>query len=126
MPHKSHDSNVDARLSRLETIIDSISTTLDKIQIKLDQESKINWAPVGIGLTLFITIVSAFGTIYSTRMNATDIAIKSQTEIVQNLAVTSTEQRISVQTLMDRMTDQKSYNKEKFDQIEKRLDALED
>jgi hypothetical protein len=125
-PRYDHGTNVDTRLSRLETIIDSISSTLDKIQNKLDTESKINWTPIGIGITIFMTVVGSFGTIYTTRMNATDSNLKAMTEATQALAVASTEQRITLQTVKDRQDDFKTQTTSKFNEVDGRLSKYSD
>jgi hypothetical protein len=117
---------VDTRLSRLETIIDSISSTLEKIQDKLDTESKINWTPIGLGITIFMAVVGSFSTIYTTRMNNADSNIKSITDISQQLAVASTEQRITLQTVKDRQDDMRAQTKEKFEQIDTRINRNAD
>lgn len=70
-----HDVN--ARLSRLETIIDNMSHVLEVIQRKLDNQNKINWAPVGIGVTLFLTVVGSFATIYNARINTINNAVET-------------------------------------------------
>jgi hypothetical protein len=116
------NTSVDTRLSRLETIIESISSSLDKIQTKLDYESKINWTPIGIGITVFFTVVGSFATIYTARMNGTDSNIKALTEQTQALAVASTEQRIALQTMTDRQNDFKNYTTQRIDDLEKRID----
>lgn len=125
-PRYDHSSNVDTRLSRLETIIDSISSTLEKIQDKLDTESKINWTPIGLGITIFMAVVGSFSTIYTTRMNNADSNIKSITDISQQLAVASTEQRITLQTVKDRQDDMRAQTKEKFEQIDTRINRNAD
>ena len=121
-PRYDHNPNVDTRLSRLETIIDSISSTLEKIQTKLDTETKINWTPIGLGITIFMAVVGSFGTIYTTRMSNTDDNIKQITEQTQNLAVASTEQRITLQSVKDRQDDMKY----KFEDLDKRIKTLEE
>ena len=121
-PKYDPNPNVDTRLSRLETIIDSISLTLDKIQTKLDTETKINWTPIGLGLTVFMAVVGSFGTIYTTRMGNADDNIKQITEQTQNLAVASTEQRITLQSVKDRQDDMK----QKIEDIDKRVKAIEE
>lgn len=118
---QNHNPNVDTRLSRLETIIDSISDTLEKIQLKLDTETKINWTPIGLGLTVFMAVVGSFGTIYTTRMSNTDDNLKQITEQTQNLAVASTEQRITLQSVKDRQDDMRT----KFDEMDERVKTLE-
>lgn len=120
-PRYDHSTNVDTRLSRLETIIDSIGSTLEKIQGKLDNTGKINWTPIGLGITIFMALIGSFSTIYTTRMNQADTNIKSLTEVSQSLALTSTEQRISVQTLKDRQEDMKVQNEKTFDSISTRI-----
>ncbi len=125
-PKHNHGTNVDTRLSRLETIIDSMSSTLEKIQTKLDTESKINWAPVSIGVTVFLAVVGSFGAVYTTQMGSMDTHMKALAESTQSLAVASTEQRISVQTLKDRQDDMKTQVERKFDDVDKKLDDLND
>jgi hypothetical protein len=126
MPRYNHGTNVDTRLSRLETIIDSISSTLEKIQTKLDVESKINWTPIGIGVTIFMAVIGSFAAIYTTRMNGTDAGIQAITAQTQALAVASTEQRISVQTLKDRQDDMRVQIKERFDSMDARVNRNSD
>lgn len=125
-PRYDHTQTTDTRLSRLETIIDSISSTLEKIQGKLDSDSKINWTPIGLGITIFMAIIGSFSTIYTTRMNGADANIKALSDSTQALAVSSTEQRITVQTLKDRQDDMRVQNKERFDDIDKRLTRTSD
>lgn len=120
-PRYDHSATTDTRLSRLETIIDSISVALEKIQGKLDTDSKINWTPIGLGVTIFMAIIGSFSTIYTTRMNGADSNIKALSEATQALAVSSTEQRITVQTLKDRQDDMRIQNKEAFERIDKRI-----
>lgn len=120
-PRYDHGSNTDTRLSRLETIIDSISGTLEKIQSKLDNESKINWAPIGLGITIFMAIIGSFSAIYQTRLNNADANIKALSETSQSLAVASTEQRITVQTLKDRQDDMKVNFNVRLDEFDRRL-----
>jgi hypothetical protein len=125
-PRYDHSTNVDTRLSRLETIIDSIGSTLEKIQGKLDTDSKINWTPIGLGITIFMAIIGSFSTIYTTRMNQADNNIKALTEIAQAQTISSTEQRISVQTLKDRQEDMKASSEKSFDSINMKLQRNSD
>lgn len=71
------DKDVNARLYRLETIVDNISHVLDTILKKLDGQNKINWAPVGIGITLFLTVVGSFATIYNARISTLNTAVEA-------------------------------------------------
>lgn len=118
----NQSSHVDTRLSRLETIIEGISAGLDKIQNKLDQDAKINWTPIGIGITVFFTVVGCFATIYSSKLSATDDNIKSITTSTQALAVASTEQRIALQTMSDRQTEFKNSSDRRLDDLDQKVE----
>ena len=122
----NHTINVDTRLSKLETIIDGISATLEKIQNKLDNESKINWTPIGLGITVIFAIVGSFSTIYVTRMNAADSKISINMDAVQALVVASTEQRITLQTVKDRQEDFKAQATVRIDNLEIKTDKFAD
>jgi hypothetical protein len=125
-PRYDHSTNVDTRLSRLETIIDSIGSTLEKIQGKLDNTGKINWTPIGLGITIFMALIGSFSTIYTTRMNQADTNIKQLAEASQSLVLTSTEQRISVQTLKDRQDDMKISTEKNFEAVNMKLQRNSD
>lgn len=70
------DPKVDARLSRLETLMDSISHAVIKIEEKLDGSSKINWAPIAIGVTVFFTVAGSISTIYNARISTVNTAVE--------------------------------------------------
>jgi hypothetical protein len=98
-----YDIDVNARLSRLETIIESVSITLDKIQSKLDSHSKINWAPIAIGVTIFFTVAGSVSTIYNARIAtlntgveaiATRVVVLEKNDVERGVTVKVTEERI--------------------------------
>lgn len=124
-PRVNDNHSFDTRLSRLETIIESISASLDKIQTKLDYDSKINWTPIGIGITVFFTIIGSFATIYTSKMEVTDSNMKALTEQTQALAVASTEQRIALQTMTDRQNDFRNYTEQRIESLNDRVRVLE-
>jgi archaellum component FlaC len=78
------DPNVDSRLSRLETIIDAISDAVNKIEEKLDGQSKINWAPIAIGVTVFFTVAGSVSTIYNARISTINAVVGKLTDEVSS------------------------------------------
>lgn len=118
-------TNVDTRLSRLETIIDSISVTLDKIQTKLDNNSKINWAPVSLGVTIFLAVVASFSTIYNTRITTLDDNVKIINTRLVNTEVVSTEARVTVATMNNRLNDLRADTKDQLKDVSDRVRLLE-
>lgn len=91
------------RLSRLETIIDSVNQALEKIHTKLDSQSKINWAPVAIGVTVFFTVAGSVSTIYNARISTVNTAVETlagktseleKSAIADNLRTQVHEERI--------------------------------
>lgn len=102
------------RLSRLETIIDSISHTLDKIQTKLDSQSKINWAPVAIGVTIFFTVAGSFSTIYNARINTLNNAVENIANRTVDLEKGRVENSLKTQV-----------HEERLNRIEKDIEDLQ-
>lgn len=119
------DNNVDSRLSRLETIIDSISQSIEKISERLDSQTKINWAPIAIGVTIFFTVCGSVGTIYNTRISTLNTAVESiaknvgeleKSGIERQLKIQSGEEKINrLETDVERLTD-------KVNNLEKQID----
>lgn len=98
-----YDIDVNARLSRLETIIDNVSQALDKIQSKLDNHGKINWAPIAIGVTIFFTVAGSVSTIYNARIAtlntgveniATRVVVLEKNDVEFGVTTKVTEERI--------------------------------
>lgn len=115
------DNNVDSRLSRLETIIDNISDAVNKIEEKLDSSSKINWAPVAIGVTVFFTVAGSVSTIYNTRINTLNTAVEQIVDRTLELEKDSVERRLRVD-----VSSEKIQRLEKdVDEIENRVSSLE-
>lgn len=92
------DSNVDSRLSRLETIIDSISKSIEQISERLDSQTKINWAPIAIGVTIFFTVCGSVATIYNTRISTLNTAVESIAKNVGELEKSEIEKQLKIQS----------------------------
>jgi outer membrane murein-binding lipoprotein Lpp len=97
------DHDVNARLSRLETIIDSISHSLEKIQVKLDSSSKINWAPIAIGVTIFFTVAGSISTIYNARISTINNAVETLATKTQDLEKGAVGDQLKLQVQDERL-----------------------
>jgi exonuclease VII small subunit len=106
-----HDFN--SRLSRLETLMDSIGTAINKIEAKLNESSKINWAPIAIGVTIFFTVCGSVATIYNTRISTLNNAVEALANRTLDLEKGGVEGGMKIQTLEQRMN-----------QIEKDVDEI--
>ena len=107
----NHDVN--ARLSRLETLIDSIGSALGKIEAKLNEQSKINWAPIAIGVTVFFTVCGSVATIYNTRISTLNTAVETLGGRTLTLEKGAVERQLKIQGVEERVS-----------QIEKDVDDL--
>lgn len=110
----ANNHNTDARLSRLETLIDSIGEALNKIQNKLDSSSKINWAPIAIGVTIFFTVAGSVSTIYNARFSTLNAAVESLSTRTLDLEKGGVESGLKIQTVQERLT-----------QLEKDVDEIQ-
>lgn len=115
------DNNVDSRLSRLETIIDGISSAVNKIEGKLDSSSKINWAPVAIGVTIFFTVAGSISTIYNSRISTLNTAVETLVSRTLELEKSSVESRLRV----DVGTEKIQRLQKDVEDIETRVEELE-
>jgi hypothetical protein len=97
-----HDVNT--RLSRLETLMDSISAAINKIEVKLNESSKINWAPIAIGVTIFFTVCGSIATIYNTRISTLNSAVETLAGKTSDLEKGGVERGMKIQTVEDRVT----------------------
>jgi hypothetical protein len=115
------DPNVDSRLSRLETIIDAISDAVNKIEEKLDGQSKINWAPIAIGVTVFFTVAGSVSTIYNARISTINTAVEQMANRTLEL-----EKGAVVGKLTDEVSSEKIMRLEKdVEDIDNRVEELE-
>lgn len=92
------DDNVDARLSRLETLVANISNVLEKLQSKLESQSKINWAPIAIFVTVFFTVAGAVSTVYNARISTINSAVEGLARHTTELEKSNVEQRLRIQS----------------------------
>lgn len=105
--------NYEARLSRLETVMDSVQITLTKIEEKLTTSARINWQPIALAATLIITLGGAVNTIYSSRIEDNRVQIEQllvrQTSTEHDLAETRTELKVrrEYEEKFDAMRDEK-------------------
>jgi outer membrane murein-binding lipoprotein Lpp len=116
-----NDFNVDSRLSRLETIMDSVSSTLEKIQSRLDNQGKVNWAPIAIGVTIFFTVAGSISTVYNARITTLNTAVESLAGKSIELEKGQIERRLQIQTA----TEKNSQQDEKLGKLEDRIIAIE-
>lgn len=95
--------DVNTRLSRLETLVDNINNVLSKIQNKLDESSKVNWAPIAIGVTIFFTIAGSIATIYNARISTLNTAVEHIAARTLDVEKSSVEQTLKTQILQERV-----------------------
>jgi prefoldin subunit 5 len=107
-----HDTNT--RLAKLETIIDSISQSLDKIQTKLDTTGKVNWAPIAIGVTVFFTVAGSVSTIYNARITTVNTAVEVIASKTSELEKGAVERQLKIQV-----------NEERLKELEKDVEVLQ-
>lgn len=100
----SDNHDVNARLSRLETLIDSISAALGKIEAKLNDSAKINWAPIAIGVTIFFTVCGSVATIYNARISTLNTAVEAIANRTLDLEKGNVASQLKTQTLEQRVT----------------------
>jgi TolA-binding protein len=91
-------STVDSRLSRLETIIDNISQSIEKISARLDNQGKVNWAPIAIAVTVFFTVAGSISTIYNARITTINTAVESLAKSTYELEKSTIERGLRIQT----------------------------
>lgn len=109
------ENNFDVRLSRLETITETIVSSLQEIKNEIKQESKVNWAPVAIGVTVFFSVAGSVATIYNTRISTLNNAVESiATRSIDN-EKTAVEHQLLIQS-----------NKEKIDRVDKDLGRVDE
>jgi hypothetical protein len=106
--------NVDARLSRLETIIDNISEALERLTNKLEAKDKINWAPVAIGVTIFFTVAGSISTIYNARISTLNTAVEQIGDRTLTLEKGGVERSLKIQV-----------QEEKIRQLEKEVEDIQ-
>jgi phosphotransferase system IIB component len=98
----SHDVN--ARFTRLETLIDSISAALTKIEAKLNDSGKINWAPIAIGVTIFFTVAGSVATIYNARISTLNTAVEALGDRTLGLEKAAVGTQLKTETLEQRVS----------------------
>lgn len=111
----SNNNNVDSRLSRLETIIDNISDALVKIEHKLDGNSKINWAPIAIGVTVFFTVAGSVSTVYNARISTMNTAVEMLATRMIDQEKGAVERQLRIESTA-----------EKVERLEKDVESLDD
>jgi len=97
----NHDFH--ARLSRLETLMDSIGAAIGEIKSKLNESSKINWAPIAIGVTIFFTVCGSVATIYNTRISTLNTAVEGLANRTLDLEKGTVASQLKTQTLEERV-----------------------
>jgi uncharacterized protein YlxW (UPF0749 family) len=107
--------DVNARLSRLETLIDSVVTAIGKIEAKLSESSKINWAPIAIGVTIFFTVCGSVATIYNARIATLNTAVEAIANRTLDLEKGNVASQLKTQTLEERVST-----------LEKNVDHMQD
>lgn len=115
------DFNVDSRLSRLETIMDTVSAALEKIQAKLDTQGKINWAPIAIGVTIFFTVAGSVSTVYNARITTLNTVVESIATSTNNLEKNEVERRLRIQSNTEKNIQQDT----QIEKIDERLTEIE-
>lgn len=110
----SQHTDTTERLSRLETMIDSINLALERIQTKLETQGKVNWAPVAIGVTVFFTVAGSISTIYNARISTINTAVESIAVRSLELEKVGVESKLKIQV-----------QEERLKQIEEDIDKLE-
>lgn len=127
MPTHNHD--VHARLSKLETLMDSIGEAIDKIQSKLDNQGKVNWAPIAIGVTVFFTVAGSVSTIYNARISTINNAVETLGTRTMDLEKGGVERGLKIQSLSEKVAelqdDVDEMKGERRALQEKRMQALE-
>lgn len=94
------------RLSRLEVTIENMRSTLDKIQHQLDERTKVNWAPIAIGVTIFFTVAGSVSTIYNTRISTLNTAVEQLVVKQTDLEKGAVERQLRIQSATERNADQ--------------------
>lgn len=92
------DLDVNARLSRLETLVSNMSHILEKVQNKLESSSKINWAPIAIFVSVFFTVAGAVSTVYNARISTVNSAVEQIAHQTSELERGDVEQRMRIQS----------------------------
>lgn len=100
----AHDHNVNARLSRLETLIDGISSAIAEIKLALNERSRINWAPIAIGVTIFFTVCGSVATIYNARIATLNSAVELLANRTTDLEKGNMASQLKAQTVEERVT----------------------
>lgn len=108
------NDDFNARLSKLETIMDSIGAAIAKIEAKLNESSKINWAPIAIGVTIFFTVCGSVATIYNARISTLNTAVEGLATRTLDLEKGGVANQLKTQTLEERVG-----------QLEKNVDHLQ-
>jgi hypothetical protein len=111
----ANNNDFHSRLSRLETLIDNIIGGLNKIEARLSESTKINWAPIAIGVTVFFTVCGSVATIYNTRIATLNSAVEALANRTLDLEKGDVQHTTKIQTLENRV-----------DQIQKDIDDLKD
>lgn len=120
MPDKE-DYHIDSRMSRLETIVESVSKTVHKIEEKLDTKDKINWAPIAIGVTVFFTVAGSVSTIYNARISTLNSAVESIDVRTVELEKGAVERELKIQ----RDSEKIQVLQENEEELERRVTELE-
>lgn len=92
-----------SRLSRLETLIDGIGAAIGKIEAKLNETAKINWAPIAIGVTIFFTVAGSVATIYNARIATLNTAVEALGNRTLDLEKSTVAGQLKTQTLEERV-----------------------
>lgn len=126
----SDDRNVNSRLSRLETLMDSISAAINKIEAKLNESGKINWAPIAIGVTIFFTVAGSVATIYNTRISTLNTAVEGLAHRTDDLEKGAISRQLKIDTTEQRVTqlekDVDEIKNDNRDARDRKLQRLED
>jgi hypothetical protein len=104
MPH-NNNHDVHARLSKLETLMDSIGEAIDRIQVKLDSQSKVNWAPIAIGVTIFFTVAGSVSTIYNARINTVNTAVEGLAQRTMDLEKGGVERGLKILSVQEKVAE---------------------
>lgn len=91
------------RLSKLETLMETVGTNLKTLQEKLDAKSKINWAPIAIGVSIFFTIGGSIATVYNSKIDSTMEAVTKNDSRLSILEKIAAERGIEVLTHEERI-----------------------
>jgi hypothetical protein len=115
------DFNIGSRISRLETIVESISSSVLKIEGKLDSTNKINWAPIAIGVTIFFTVAGSVSTIYNARISTLNTVVEQHAEKLVELEKGAVERELKIQRHGEKILQTES----EHDDLERRVLDLE-